>query len=83
MPRRGRGTKPFFTLKSAKTENFILLWGCRSTHTVLANTKMIQDIIDELGGKIDPEMLSIQLPRDLEHLIGEDAQFEMLTSNTL
>ena len=57
--RASRGSKPFFTLKSAKSENLILLWGCRPTHTVLANTKMIEDIIDELMGKIDPTMLTV------------------------
>ena len=70
-------------MKSVKTENLILLWGCRPTLAVLANTQMINNVIDEIGGKIDPAMLTVELPRDLEHLIGEDAQFEMVTSNTI
>ena len=44
---------------------------------------MINNLIAALKSKIDPATLTIKLPADLENLIGEDAQFEMSTSNTI
>lgn len=44
---------------------------------------MISNIVEELNGRIDPATLTIQLPDDIISLIGDDAQFEMVTSNTI
>ena len=44
---------------------------------------MVADIIDMLNIKLDMHELSVTLPQALEQLKGDDAQFEMVTSNTI
>ena len=63
--------------KERQGYNYLLLYGCRPSESVLGNTKMIEDISRELLGSVDPETHLIKLPDALENLIGRDAQFEM------
>ena len=44
---------------------------------------MVYDIIDVMMTRFNPINLSIQLPAAFEQLKGLDADFEMLTSNTI
>ena len=44
---------------------------------------MVKDIVNTLLEKFDRDTLTIQLPKALEHLKGKDAEFEMVTSNTI
>ena len=59
------------------------MWGCRPSHQVLANTQMVQDLILFLQSQLDRSSLTVQLPQAFEHLKGADANFEMVTSNSI
>ena len=72
-----------FTRSNPRLQNLLLLWGCRPSDVVLAETKMVADIIEILNAKIDKKEHSVTLPKALDQLKGEDAQFEMVTSNTI
>ena len=59
------------------------MWGCRPSSIVEIDTKMVKNIIDILMNKFDKIHLSIQFPVAFEQLKGSDANFEMVTSNTI
>ena len=63
--------------------NYMFLWGCRPQAGVAAKTKMVNDIIAVLLKKRSRDTLTIELPKALDHLKGKDANFEMVTSNTI
>ena len=50
---------------------------------VNAKTLMVRDLIDTLLNSYDRDKLTFTLPQGLEHLKGKDANFEMVTSNTI
>ena len=79
---KGRG----FTLFSQSTiasQNFLMMWGCGPSRQVALETAMITNITDTLKNRFDRDTLTIQLPQAFDHLKGEDALFEMVTSNTI
>ena len=59
------------------------MWGCRPSSTVAANTEMVIDIISTLETNIDIDRMCFVIPHGFEHLKGKDANFEMVTSNTI
>ena len=63
--------------------NYMFLWGCRPQAGVAAKTKMVNDIIAVFLKKRSRETLTIELPKAFDHLKGKDANFEMVTSNTI
>ena len=50
---------------------------------VLANTRMVKDVAKSLGKFFDKDSLSVVYPDILDYLKGKDANFEMISSNTL
>ena len=44
---------------------------------------MVDDITDTLVHRFDRSSLTLKIPGAFEHLKGKDANFEMVTSNTL
>ena len=64
-------------------KNFMFIWGCRPQTGVAAKTEMVNDIIGVLMKKRNRDTLTIELPKSLEQLKGKDANFEMVTSNTI
>ena len=44
---KSRGLFPMITTQ-IELQNFLLMWGCRPSHQVLANTKMVPDLIQVL-----------------------------------
>ena len=44
---------------------------------------MVKNIFDTLMNKFEPRNLSVQFPYAFEQLKGTDAEFEMVTSNTI
>ena len=70
-------------MAGTRHSNFLLVWGCRPSATVVSDTKMAQDIVKVLLTRFNPYNLSIQLPIAFEQLKGLDAEFEMVTSNTI
>ena len=59
------------------------MWGCRPSSTVAANTEMVRDLISTLETNVDIDRMSFVIPHGFEHLKGKDANFEMVTSNTI
>ena len=48
----------------------------------MANTTMISDLAKAMSD-YDRNTMSVQIPECFDHLKGNDAMFEMITSNTL
>ena len=59
------------------------MYGCKPSKAVLAETSMVADITNTLVNRFDRNTLSLKIPAAFEHLKGNDANFEMVTSNTL
>ena len=76
-----RGEKT--TVESVARENVILMYGCKPSKAVLAETTMVADITSTLENRFHRNTLSLKIPAAFEHLKGNDANFEMVTSNTL
>ena len=53
------------------------------SYGVLANTEMVHDVVKTLETDLDKDRMRIVLPNGFEHLKGKDANFEMVTSNTI
>ena len=76
-------TRGGYSVDSVKHENVILMYGCKPSKAVLAETTMVKDISNTLINRFDRNTLSLKIPAAFEHLKGNDANFEMVTSNTL
>ena len=63
--------------------NLILIWGCRPAKGVLADTKMCADLRQLFNDRFDRQTLKLEIPKVFDQLKATDAQFEMVTSNTL
>ena len=63
--------------------NFLLIWGCSPSLQVLAATEMVKEICKLLRTRYERSTLTIRIPECFDHLKGEDANFEMVTSNTI
>ena len=63
-------------------QNYAFFFGCRTNEGVKADTKMIDDLVENLFkyNKID---FSIQFPKIFDDMTGTDANFECIRSNTL
>ena len=44
---------------------------------------MVQEVIEVLEHRFDPNTLLLQIPTAFDYLKGQDADFEMVTSNTI
>ena len=64
-------------------KNFILLFGCRPQLGVKAKTKMVHELMQLMRQRYNRDTLCLKLPDSFEHLQAEDAEFEMVTSNTI
>ena len=80
--RKGRGLGAS-KASAIKASNFLFVWGCRPSDQVGAETVMVRDIVKMLTKNFDHDTLTVQLPDSFEQLKGEDANFEMVTSNTI
>ena len=76
-PGRGDGYAP-----SNKRMNFILLWGCRPSRIVAADTKMAEEVSSAMA-KFDKSNLCLKFPDAFEFLQGKDAKYEMVATNLL
>ena len=59
------------------------MWGCRPSDQVDAKTEMVKDVVKTLKKKYNHNTMTIDIPEAFEHLKGKDANFEMVTSNTI
>lgn len=64
-------------------ENVLLLFGCRPSLGVDAETTMVRDLVKTLISRLDKESLSVTFPKVLDQMSGSDASFEMSASNTI
>ena len=78
-----RGGGEVLSTEQSDEQNFLFMWGCRPSAGVLANTEMVRDLIQVLETNYDKDRMRMVLPAGLEHLNGKDANFEMVTSNTI
>ena len=83
MQIKGRGAGGDYQKVNGDHTNFLLMWGCRPSMMVLAETTMVENLVDTLQNKFDRINLSIKIPFAFEQLKGSDASFEMVTSNTI
>ena len=66
-----------------KSVNLILIWGCRPAKGVIADTKMCHDLRKLFTYSFDRRTLKLEIPKAFDQLKATDAEFEMVTSNTL
>ena len=71
------------SVESIKHNNCILMYGCKPQKAVAAETTMVSDVTNTLLNRFDRNTLTLRIPAAFEHLKGKDANFEMVTSNTL
>ena len=64
-------------------QNFIFIWGCRPSSGVDAETVMVAELAQMLGTKCNRDNMTIELPFAFQNMVGQDANFEMVTSNTI
>ena len=64
-------------------QNFALYFGCRPARGVLAETTMVKDVVEILLQRYDRISFVVQFPNCFDDLKGNDANFEMVASNTL
>ena len=64
-------------------ENVLLLFGCRPSLGVDAETTMVKDLVKTLISRLDKETLSVTFPKVLDQMSGSDASFEMSASNSI
>ena len=61
----------------------MLIWGCRPRSFVEAKSQMVNDVVKVLLTKYNPKTMTIELPYAFDHIKNQDANFEMVTSNTI
>ena len=66
-----------------KRQNFALCFGCKPSQGVLAETKMVYDVVKILLEEYDRTTFAVQFTDCFNDLKGSDANFEMVASNTL
>ena len=66
-----------------KRQNFALCFGCKPSGGVLAQTKMIMDVVKILLEDFSRETFTVQFIDCFDDLKSSDANFEMVSSNTL
>ena len=81
--KKGRGNGEFRSAKFKAQQNFLFMWGCRPSDQVDAKTAMVKDVVKTLMKKYNRNDMTIHIPSAFEHLKGSDANFEMVTSNTI
>ena len=64
-------------------QNFALCFGCKPSDGVLAKTQMIMDVVEILKKEYSKEAFTVQFTKCFDDLKGQDANFEMIQSNTL
>ena len=64
-------------------QNFAMFFGCRPALGVLADTTMVKDVVDILLVRYNRRTFAVQFPNCFDDLKGNDANFEMVASNTL
>ena len=47
---------------TATRQNFLLMWGCRPSKTVIADTNMINEIADVMTDRFNRDTLSLSIP---------------------
>ena len=65
-----------------RRENFSLYFGCNPEQGVIANTKMIKDSVDILVDQYQRMEFAVDFPSCYDDLKGEDANFEIVCSQT-
>ena len=60
-----------------------MFFGCRPALGVLADTTMVKDVVDILLVRYNRRTFAVQFPNCFDDLKGNDANFEMVASNTL
>ena len=79
----GTGTRGNTIAAKVVRENVLLLFGCRPSLGVDAETTMVKDLVKTLISRLDKETLSVTFPKVLDQMSGSDASFEMSASNSI
>ena len=60
-----------------------MIWGCKPNTGVASNTAMVSEIVDRLLTCYDQFTMLLAFPDCLRDLEGRDANFEVVTSQTI
>ena len=66
-----------------RRQNFAFCFGCKPSQGVLAETKMVKDVVKILLEDYDRNTFSVRFMDCFDDLKGSDVNFEMVASNTL
>ena len=77
------GTRGYSLLEKRVVQNLILIFGSRPGVAVVADTKLIRDIMDCLRLLYDKKTKTVRLPEAFDGLVGSDANIEMVTSSMI
>ena len=69
--------------EDSQNQNILLMWGCRPSKGVLSETAMAKNVVDTMLKRVNRIDLTVTIPLAFEQLKGDDASFEMVTSNTI
>ena len=64
-------------------KNFIFIFGCAASKTVMADNTMVEEIVATMNGRFDKDTLKLTIPAAFEHIKGSDAKLEMSVSNSV
>ena len=67
----------------AKFQNFAFIFGCMPGAGVKADTTMCKDVKEAFMHRFNISKLTLEFPGVLDHLVGKDANFEMVASSTI
>ena len=69
--------------QESKNQNFQFLFGCRPSKTVRSDTQMVDEIADTFDTYFDKNQLTLKFPDVFAQMINNDANIELVVSNTL
>ena len=69
--------------KNIHNQNFILIYGTRPGLVVKADTKMMEEVAERMENRFDKNSFTLSIPKMFDDMIGVDADFEMISSQTL
>ena len=79
----GTGTRGNTIAAKVVRENVLLLFGCRPSLGVDAETTMVKDLVKTLISRLDKETLSVTFPKVLNQMLGSHTSFEISVTDSI
>ena len=83
IPVEFRGDGPNLASVNLAMQNFMLVLGSKPGEGVPENSTMIKDVMSSFAEFYDKQTLTVEFPRILNQLKGNDSNIEIITSSML